>query len=183
MLLARLAHLILGFFRLAITPIKTNPNLLQNTEQAGSLVPGSALIPALQALAVNGSPAFGNFSQTLVPNSLAANTMTGGQIVGGIIRRFSPNANFTDSTDTGTNIVNAIPGAVVGQTFLTMIANLGSGIMTIGAGAGVTIAGTTTIASQGMRLFLGQVTGSAAVTMTSLFQWGNGTGYTPATGL
>lgn len=177
------AFIVYSIFRLAITPIKTNPNNLANIEQDGALIPGGPIIAAMQAFASNGSPAFGNWSQTLVPNSLAANTMTGPQMTGGIIRRFSPATNFTDSTDTATNIVNSIPGAVPLQTFPLIIANLGSGIMTVGAGTGVTIAGTATIASAATRLFLGQITGSAAVTLTSLFQWGNGSQYTGTVGL
>lgn len=174
--------LLYAFFRLAITPIKTNPNNLANIEQDGALIPGGPIIAAMQAFATNGAPAFGNWSQTLVPN-IAANTMTGPQMTGGIIRRFSPAANFTDSTDTATNIVNAIPGAVPLQTFPLIIANLGSGIMTIAGGTGVTLAGTTTIGSAATALFLGQITGSAAVTLTRLFQWGNGSQYTATVGL
>lgn len=173
---------ILGFFRPAITPIKTIPNNMANIEQDGAMIPNSALVPAIQALANFGAPAFGNWSQTLVP-VVAATTIQAAQLVGGIIRRFSPAANYTDSTDTATNIVNAIPGATPLQTFPLLIANLGSGIMTLAGGTGVTIAGTATIASNATRLFLGQVTGSAAVTITSCFQWGNGTGFTGVSGL
>ena len=183
MLLTKIAALIAGFFRTAITPIKTNPNSLQNLEQDGALVPNGAIVSALQAFATNGSPAFGNWSQTLIPNSLAAATIAGAAMVGGIIRRFSPNTNFTDSTDTATNIIASIPGAVVNQSFPLIIANLGSGIMTIGAGTGVTIAGTATIASAATRLFLGTVTSSTAITLTSCFQWGNGSQYANTTGL
>lgn len=170
MLLARFAALILGLFRLAITPVKTNPNNLANIEQDGALIPNAAVIPALQTFANNASPAFGNWSQTLIPSSLAAATYAAAQMVGGIIRRFNGGSAFaTDSTDTATNIVNAIPGAVVNQTFPMLLANLGSNALTMAAGTGVTILGTNVLGGNTMRVFLGQVTGSAAVTITSCF--------------
>ncbi len=178
-----LITLIFSLLRPLITPVKTNPNVQSNIEQDGALVPGGALVGALQALATNAGPAFGNWSQAIVPASLTAYTMTAGQMVGGIIRRFSPGAAFTDCTDTATNIVNAIPGAVVNQSFPLIIANLGSGIETVGAGTGVTISGTATIASAATRLFLGTVTGSTTVTLTSCFQWGNGSQYANTVGL
>lgn len=176
-------RLIVASLRAAITPVKTNPGVQANIEQDGALIPGGPLINAFQALAQNASPVFGNWNSTLIPNSLSATTYLGNQLVGGIIRRFGFGAATTDSTDTATNIVNAIPGAVVGQTFPLIIANLGSGALTIAGGTGVTMAGTAVVASQAMRLFLGQVTGSAAVTITNQFQWGGGSGYTGASGL
>jgi hypothetical protein len=176
--------LVAALFRPLITPIKTGPASIAATVpgQQGAMSDYAGLATALQSLATNGSPAFGNWTSTLVPN-LAAATYQGNQLPCGIIRRFSPAANYTDSTDTAANIIAAIPGAIVNQTFPFLVANLGSGIGTLAAGTGVTIAGTATIASNATRLFLGQVTGSAAVTITSLFQWGNGTGYTNTTGL
>lgn len=184
----QLVNLLAGLVRLAITPIKPGPAAIGDPVngpygQTGAMANQGNMVGVLAALSNNGAPAFGNWSQTLIPNSLAAATINANNLVGGLIRRFSPGANFTDSTDTATNIVNAIPGAIPNQTFPLIIANLGSGIMTLGAGTGVTIAGTATIASNATRLFLGQVLGSAQVTITSLFQWGNGSGYTGANGL
>lgn len=170
MLLNPIAALIRGLFRLAITPVKTNPGVMSNIEQDGALVPNSAIVPALQAFAANASPVFGNWSQTIIPSSLAAATYAAAGLVGGIIRRFNSGSAFaTDSTDTATNIINAIPGAVVNQTFPLLLANLGSNALTMAAGAGVTILGTNVLGGNTMRLFLGQVTGSAAVSITSCF--------------
>ena len=137
----------------------------------------------LGALQTNAAPVFGNWSQIIIPNTPVARTYTGADFVGGIIGRFSPGAAFTDCTPTATDIVNAIPGAKVNQSFLAVIANLGSGLMTIGAGTGVTIAGTATIGSARAALILGQVTGSAAVTITNCFNWNLGTGGTSVAGL
>jgi hypothetical protein len=177
-----LIALLAGFLRFLITSVKTNPDPIAGIEQDGALVPNGALVGAMNALQTNASPAFGNWSQTLIP-AIAAATYNGNNMVGGIIRRFSPGAAFTDCTDTATNIVNAIPGAKVNQTFPMLIANLGSGLMTLAAGAGVTIAGTASISSATARLYLGQVTGSGAVTMTNCFGWNLGTGGTLVAGL
>lgn len=174
--------LIAGFLRIPITTVKTNPDPVIGTPPAGAMVAAGDLIPQLAALQTNAAPAFGNFSQTLVP-AISASTYLGNQLVGGIIRRFSPGAAFTDCTDTATAIISAIPGAKVNQSFITIIANLGSGLQTLSGGTGVTIAGTATIGSAQARLYLGQVTGSAAVTLTNCFAWNLGTGGTNASGL
>ncbi len=183
MLFFHLIVFLAGFFRLSITSVKGAPDPITGIEQAGAMVPNGGLVAALGALSLNASPAFGNWSQTLIPNTPVARTYTGSEMVGGIIRRFSPGAAFTDCTDTATNIVNAVPGAKPLQTFPMLIANLGSGLMTLGAGTGVTISGTATIGSAQMRLFLGQVTGSAAITLTNCFAWNLGTGGTGIAGL
>lgn len=175
--------LLAGFLRPGITTVKGAPDPLGGTEQAGAMVPNGALLQQFGAFAQNAAPVFGNFTQTLIPNTPVARTYTGNELVGGIIRRFTPGAAFTDCTPTATDIVNAIPGAKANQSFITLIANLGSGLMTLGAGTGVTIAGTATIGSAQMRLFLGQVTGSAAVTLTNCFGWNLGTGGTNVSGL
>lgn len=182
MFVLNLIAFLASFFRPGITSVKTSPDPIIGIEQDGALIPNGALVAAMQAVQTNASPAFGNWSQTLIP-AIAAATYDGGTLVGGIIRRFSPGAAFTDCTDTATNIINAIPGAKVNQTFPLIIANLGSGNETLSGGTGVTIAGTAVIASNSTRLFLGQVTGSAAVTLTNCFAWGNGLGFTGTTGL
>lgn len=177
-----LAILIAALFRAGITTVKTNPDPISGIEQDGALIPNGAIVAAMSAVQTNASPAFGNWSQTLIP-AIAAATYGAGAMTGGIIRRFSPGAAFTDCTDTATNIINAIPGAKVNQTFPLIIANLGSGLETLAAGTGVTIAGTAVIGSATARLFLGQVTGSAALTLTNCFGWNLGTNGTLAAGL
>lgn len=168
--------LLAGFFRALITTIKTTPDPVSGIEQDGALVPNGALVAVMNALQTNGSPAFGNWSQVLIPQSLAAATYNGNNIVGGIIRRFSPAGTTVDCTDTATNIINAIPGAKVNQTFPLFVANMGSSALQVAAGAGVTMAGTNVISGFSMRMFLGQVTGSAALTMTGLFSMQLGSG-------
>lgn len=164
-----LVFFIAGFFRNGITPVKVAPTTPANIEQAGALVPNSALVTALAAISTNAAPAFLNFTTTIVPQSLAAQTYPGSSMVGGIIQRYGPAGTTVDCTDTATNIVNAIPGAVPLQTFPLFLANMGSSALTMAGNTGVTIAGTNVIGGFSVRLFLGQVTGSGAVTMTGLF--------------
>lgn len=176
LLLASIGRVVTGFLRAAITPIKTTTPPA-NIEFDGALPNQGGLTQLFNNLISNGAPAFGNFFLTRVPAPLAARTYLGGELVGGIIVRGNTTAT-TDSTDTATNIVNAIPGAVNGQTFPLLLANIGSGSLTIAAGTGVTITGSATVSSLSCRLFLGQVTGSAAVTLSNCFQFGGqGTGF------
>lgn len=172
-----LASLIVGFFRPSITTVKTSPDPISGIEQTGAQVPNGAILGALTALQNNASPVFGNWSQTVVPN-VGAYTYTGAMLVGGIIRRLSTGGTvINDCTDTATNILNAIPGAKVNQTFPLILANLNSSTgVTMVAGTGVTLAGTNVVGGLQARLFLGQVTGSAAVTFTGCFAFSLGSG-------
>lgn len=165
------------FFRPAITTVKTNPDPVAGIEQAGAMVTNTGLVAGLAALQQNASPAFGNWSQTVIPNSGVA-TYNAQAMVGGIIRRLSTGGTvLTDCTDTATNIINAIPGAKPLQTFPMLIANLNSSTgITLQAGTGVTLAGTSVIGGLQVRLFLGQVTGSAALTLTGCFAMPLGSG-------
>ena len=183
MFLLNIIVFLAGFFRPAITSVKGNPDPIQGTPAAGALIAAGDLVPQLLALQTNASPAFGNWSQTLIPANNTAFTIPAASLVGGLIRRFSPGAAFTDCTDTATNIIASIPGAKVNQTFPVIIANLGSGLETLAGGTGVTIAGTAAIGSATARLYLGQVTGSGAVTLTNCFGWNLGTGGTLVAGL
>lgn len=179
-----LVHLVLAFFRLGISTVKLGANdPAQNLEQAGALVPNGQIVGLAAALSNNAAPAFGNYSGTIIPNTPAPATYLAQAMVGGYIMRFSPGAATTDSTDTGTNIVNAIPGAKVGQSFPLTVANLGSGAVTLGSNTGVQLFGTMLIASATARLFLGQVTGSSTISLTNLFAWNLGTGGTSVAGL
>jgi hypothetical protein len=157
-----------SFVRLAITPVKTTvpPG---NIEILGAMPTQAGLVGAVTDLTNNAAPAFGNFAQ--VPLSGVTNTWPAAAMVGGIIRRYGT-SSAADLTDTAANIVASIPGAKVGQSFPLFVANLSSGVMTPGAGSGVTLVGTTTITGFAARLFIGTVTGSAAVTLTSCFQFG-----------
>src|SRR3990167_9348414 len=111
-LLASLAFLpLLYFFRCAISEVKTTLRPVEG-EVLGALRWQAGIAGLITNLKANAAGVFGNFNVSSV--SLAANTYTGRQLVGGIIRRvLAVGAATSDSTDTATNIVNAIPGAVV----------------------------------------------------------------------
>ena len=71
----------------------------------------------------------------------------------------SGGAGLTDTTDLAYNIVNGIPGAFVGMTFPFLIVNTNTGQLTLAAGSGVTLAGTTTVpTSGGARWYQGKIT-------------------------
>lgn len=165
---------IASLFRPLITPVKPGPAAINDPVlgipgATGALPDYGNLAVIAASLSANASPAFGNFSQTLIPASLAAATYSAGQLLGGIIRRFGfAAAATTDSTDTGTNIVNSIPGAVVNQSWLSMVFNLGSNSLVMAAGSGVTITGSNVIAGFSMRLFLGSVLASNSVGFTGI---------------
>ena len=101
-------------------------------------------------------------------------TYTAAMLLGGIILRDPNGGARSDVTDTAANIVAAIPGCMAGSSFEFQVQNNASGAytITVTAGAGVTLAGTMTIAQSNAKKFLAIVTnataGSEAVTIYSL---------------
>lgn len=172
-LISAFLALVLGFLRLAITQVKPGAAAIPPTAagQNGAMPDTTGITTILNALSNNASPAFGNFTMTKVSAPISAATYTGAQMVGGFLRR-EATASFTDCTDTATNIVNAIPGAMPNQTFAFLLANCGTGTATLAGGTGVTIAGSATVGQTQLGIFLGQVTGSAAVTISRFCTFG-----------
>lgn len=72
-------------------------------------------------------------------------TLTAAQLLGGLITHDTSSSGRTDTLDTAANIVNAIEGAAVGSTisFLIRNASAGAGSITLVAGTGGTLSGTT----------------------------------------
>ena len=123
-------------------------------------------------------PRFGSlvFPKT-VPATLTtagALTLTTAQILGGLILRDPAGAGRTDTTPTAAQLAAAIPGVMVGTSFEFHIRNNAGGAFTItvGAGAGVTISGTATIAQSNSKTFRAVFTnvtaGSEALTLYSI---------------
>jgi hypothetical protein len=81
-------------------------------------------------------------------------------------------ATVSDTTPTAAQIVAAIPGAVVGTGKRITINNQNSGVLTLVAGTGVTLVGTTTVANAFARNYLIRITnatvGSEAVRLIGL---------------
>ncbi len=106
-------------------------------------------------------------------------TLNAFQLTEGIFVRSGATAAVTATTDTATNIINALgPGVYVGQTFMTFYVNLNtaSGAVTVAAGTGVTTSGTMTIPIAGLRVFIGTVTNTTtpAITLQGAFSIGAG---------
>lgn len=173
--LNHLFALVIGFFRIGITPVKTTVDPAASSgsvqDQAGALPSASGIVGLFQNLKNNAAPAFGNTA--LATKSGTTNTWSALDMVGGLIKRFG-SQSAADITATATEIIAAIPGAVVGQTFPLVVANLSSvGVLTPAAGTGVTLLGTTTINRLTSRWMVGKVTGSAAVTLEGGFTFPN----------
>ena len=95
--------------------------------------------------------------------------LTAAQLLGGFILR-SAGATSSDTFPTATAIVAAIPDCAVNDAFEFEIINTKSGTITMVAGSGITLAGTTTIATGTSRRYLGIVTAvdTPAVTIRGL---------------
>jgi hypothetical protein len=113
-----------------------------------------------------------NFSrsfQTLA--NAAGQTLTVAQAVNAILLR-SGAAAVTDTTPTAAAIVASLANPGNNDTFRLTIVNTNTGTLTIGAGTGVTLAGTTTIPTVNTREYVGIVTnatrGSEAVTLRGI---------------
>lgn len=105
---------------------------------------------------------------TAVANA-AGVTLTVAQLFGGYITR-SGAAAVSDTFPTAAAIVAAIDQCEVGDSFEFGIINTNSGTLTLVAGAGITLAGTTTAATNTVRRYLATVTNvsTPAVTIRGL---------------
>jgi hypothetical protein len=88
-------------------------------------------------------------------------TWAANNIATGIIQRTGPTGNYTDTTDTATNIILALGGGgyaasiVPGTSFRLLFRNTVAYAMTLAAGAGVTLgSGTTSCAASKVREYL-----------------------------
>lgn len=98
-------------------------------------------------------------------------TWTAAQVLGGTILR-SGAAAVSDTTPTAAALVAAFVGVSVGATRLLRVRNGNSGLLTILAGAGVTLEGTTTVTNAFTREYAVRFTnvtvGAEAVTLSGL---------------
>lgn len=104
-------------------------------------------------------------------------TLTGFQMNAGIFVRSGATGAVTSTTDTATNILSALgPNVALGMTFMLIYVNLNTaaGAVTLSAGSGVTLSGTTTVPIAGLRVYIGTVTNVTipAVTIQGAFQIG-----------
>ena len=113
------------------------------------------LITALQQSAC---PLFGPTTYNAIANA-AGVTLTAGQMLGGLIVR-SGAAAISDTLPTAAALFAAWPGAQIGTTAPLLYVNLNSGTTTIVTGAGITLAGTTTVLTTAARQFQLLITAS-----------------------
>lgn len=127
------------------------------------------------------SPSFGtqiNEVTVIASFGAGAQTLTAAQILGGFVIGV-PTAAVNYTTDTATNIVNAIQAAKVGSTISFILRNKSAGAftLTLVAGSGVTInsGDTATVAQSNQKVFTLIVTAlpdafgnGAAVTVYSM---------------
>jgi hypothetical protein len=115
------------------------------------------------------------FSTTVTTEATAAAvTYTAAQLKGGLIFRNTSGAGRSDLFPTAANIVAALPGAFVGQTFEVTIRNTAGAAETITmtTNTGLTLTGTMTIAQLNQRSFWVRLTnvnpGAETVTIISM---------------
>jgi hypothetical protein len=103
---------------------------------------------------------------TLTTLAAGNQTLTAAMLLGGFIEH-PITAAATDTTDTGANLDAAIPGVAVGDSFECVLTNTsGSAVsITLAAGTGVTLKGSTTAIAQNKSAYLVfRRTGTAAWT-------------------
>lgn len=116
---------------------------------------------AIAALASTESSPFISTSITTVGNGI----LTAAGLVGGQIIRTGPTAVYTDTTDTAANIVAALPGLIVGETFSILIKNATAFTQTIAAGTGVTLPLTVIVPAFSIANYIATVNSGTAVTL------------------
>jgi hypothetical protein len=121
----------------------TTPSAASKLEVNGNQIPAASLIPYLSQLQSGGSAVYGSWTLATV-NNAAGTTVTAGNIVG-VLETRTGAAAVSDTTDTAANIIGAIPSATIGSQALWQIQNQNSGLLTLVAGANVTLAGQTVV--------------------------------------
>ncbi len=95
-------------------------------------------------------------------------TIAAAKMVDAILDRDGGATNRTDTTDTAANIIAAIPNATTGTAFYFYLRNISATAgqkITLAAGVGVTLSGSTEVYSGGQAFMIGRVTGAATVTL------------------
>lgn len=106
--------------------------------------------------------------------------LSGAQLASGMFVRSGGASAVTATTDTAANIIAALgPNVSTNQTFKLLYVNLNntSGTVTVTAGTGVTLVGTMPIPINGLRVFIGTVTGVGAtpsISLNGVFSIGSG---------
>ena len=91
-------------------------------------------------------------------DSTSSYTYTASNMIGGIINR-EPSTSATDTVPSATNIVSAIPNAVVGSSFRFFVVNKGSSIILqkVGIGSGITFVDGASSDPSTLSLFMNSI--------------------------
>lgn len=109
-------------------------------------------------------------------NNAAGQTLTTAQLLGRYLDR-SGAAGVSDTTPTAAQLVAAIPNVAVGDVYELVVRNRNTGTLTLVAGTGVTLEGTTTIPTVNTRRYAIRFTnvtvGTEAVTISGIMVGAN----------
>jgi hypothetical protein len=94
----------------------------------------------------------------------AAGTITAAAILGGIHAHSTHTASRTDTTDTATAILAAMPSMDIGDTYMFKVVSLAAFTIVVAGGVGVTASGNLTVPASGAKDFI--LTKTAATTMS-----------------
>lgn len=113
-------------------------------------------------------------------NTVGAGTVPAAALTGGFVARGGAQVSlpFTDTTDTANNIVAAISGALVGDSFLFTYQNLTNAVATLSGGSGVTVSVITVIPPNSFASYLMTYTATSTITAAGVYQ-----GYYPHSGI
>jgi hypothetical protein len=95
-------------------------------------------------------------------------TLTAAQLINGVVNQSGTPGAFNMTTPTAAAIVAAIKNCQVGSAFEFILVNGGDGTVTIVAGDGVTLAGTTAVPTVKSQIYRGIVTAVATPAVTLL---------------
>lgn len=119
----------------------------------------------------------GAFTDTFTPTTYSTAgvvTYAAADLIGGLILRDPNGSARSDVSPSAADIIGAMPGAAIGQSFQFDLVNTAdaSEQITLTAGAGVTVSGTATIAQNNGKRWIAYITnatsGSEAVVIRSL---------------
>jgi hypothetical protein len=97
-----------------------------------------------------------------------AGTITAAMVAGQLVSRTTVAAAFTDTFDTGANIIAAMPNWAVGQSFIMRYSNTVNFLATLAGASGSTLSGMTTVAPNSTAEFLVTYASAGAVTIVGL---------------
>jgi hypothetical protein len=112
-------------------------------------------------------PCQGNTRNVGSGGTANAGELTGASLC--IMTHVTGNNPGTFTTRTAAQMMADWPNLQVGQSWLILLANAqGTGVLTLGAGANVSVAGTATVPVNSARWFLATVTSATTITITGL---------------